>query len=251
MIKVESIDAKGISQEEADRIIDNREFPENRGKFYLQDEDVWVAIDNESGDAWTEEFSTKEKAIKWLNNKDLTPEDLDEDVESGPKILTEDNAVKLTIKQGVDFEFDPSEQETGLDSYDIIDSINEIDNTKISDSLFKYMKNYNFDDEYREVYNSVRKVVVDIDYDTCITIIELGKNFDDEVLHDIFDGFTSEVVLEDDSLSGFTTVTQYYSHDVEDDDGRTIDIYDGEDEHEIYYKLVAKGEETIEITKNK
>lgn len=252
MIKVESLnnDIKTISKERSYEIINNRDLPENKGKFIIKDDNVWVAIDNTTNDAWTEEFSSEEDAIKWLNNKELTPEDLGEDFSNKSKILMEDNAIKITLKQNVDFEFDPSEQEAGLDAYEIIDSISDIDNTKLTDNLLKYLKNYNFDDEFREVYNAVRKATVDLDYDTCTVILELGHNFEDDILQEVFEDFISEVVLEDDNLSGFTTVTSYFSHDEEDDEGRTIDIYDGEEEHEIYYKLIAKGEQSIEITKN-
>ena len=47
---------------------------ENRtpyGKFYLIEKDAdyqitYVAIDNTTGDAWTEEFDDKEKMLAWL-----------------------------------------------------------------------------------------------------------------------------------------------------------------------------------------
>ena len=43
------------------------------GKFLIDknEKDVYVAIDNEDGEAWTEEFSTKEKAIAWLHGTEL------------------------------------------------------------------------------------------------------------------------------------------------------------------------------------
>ena len=33
---------------------------------YAFNGDIWVACDNSSGDAWTEEFQTKEDAIQYL-----------------------------------------------------------------------------------------------------------------------------------------------------------------------------------------
>lgn len=37
------------------------------GKFYAREGDAWVAVDNSTGCAWTEEFRTEKKAIAWLN----------------------------------------------------------------------------------------------------------------------------------------------------------------------------------------
>lgn len=39
---------------------------EPRGRYYLQDGDKWVGIDNSTGEAWTEEFPTKRKCLRWL-----------------------------------------------------------------------------------------------------------------------------------------------------------------------------------------
>lgn len=37
------------------------------GRFYAKEGDVWVAIDNSNGCAWTEEFPSKKAAKAWLN----------------------------------------------------------------------------------------------------------------------------------------------------------------------------------------
>ena len=36
------------------------------GKFYYQDGELWVGIDNSTGDAWTQSFFSKKECIKWL-----------------------------------------------------------------------------------------------------------------------------------------------------------------------------------------
>lgn len=41
----------------------------NKGLFIQQDEECWIGIDNTTGEAWTEEFDTKEDCISWLNGE--------------------------------------------------------------------------------------------------------------------------------------------------------------------------------------
>lgn len=54
-----------ITQEEAFKIIETRE---PIGIFYEvdRDGDVFVGIDNSTGEAWVEEFETKEECLDWL-----------------------------------------------------------------------------------------------------------------------------------------------------------------------------------------
>ena len=40
------------------------------GKFYCQDNGVWVACDNTTGHCWVEVFTTEEGAIGWLEEYD-------------------------------------------------------------------------------------------------------------------------------------------------------------------------------------
>lgn len=56
-----------ITPNEAKDIIDNRE---PLGKFLILEDGKWVAIDNSNGDAWTEEFDSKQEAINYLNGDD-------------------------------------------------------------------------------------------------------------------------------------------------------------------------------------
>ena len=39
------------------------------GLFLTKEGRKWVAVDNTTGDAWTEEFPRKRQAIRWLRGK--------------------------------------------------------------------------------------------------------------------------------------------------------------------------------------
>ena len=39
------------------------------GLFLTKEGHKWVAVDNTTGDAWTEEFPRKRQAIRWLRGK--------------------------------------------------------------------------------------------------------------------------------------------------------------------------------------
>ena len=55
-----------VSSELLGRIIELR-IPS--GLFLTKEGRKWVAVDNTTGDAWTEEFSRKHQAIRWLRGK--------------------------------------------------------------------------------------------------------------------------------------------------------------------------------------
>ena len=38
------------------------------GLFYAQDNGTYIAVDNSTGDAWTEEFSNHDDCTQWLMN---------------------------------------------------------------------------------------------------------------------------------------------------------------------------------------
>lgn len=40
------------------------------GLYILKDGEQWVAIDNSTGDAWTEEFKSKQEAIDYLKRNE-------------------------------------------------------------------------------------------------------------------------------------------------------------------------------------
>lgn len=43
--------------------------------IYMQQGDKYVAVDNETGDFWVEEFDTEEEAINWLSDKSIEPKE--------------------------------------------------------------------------------------------------------------------------------------------------------------------------------
>lgn len=57
-----------ITSEESAEIIVNRE---PRGLFYLQDGDIFVGIDNTTGEAWTEDFTSLDKCLAWLKGGEI------------------------------------------------------------------------------------------------------------------------------------------------------------------------------------
>lgn len=66
---------KHITREEASQII---ETGQPIGLFYEIDRDYHAGIDNSTGDAWVEEFTTKEECFKWLNREEKDEDLIDE-----------------------------------------------------------------------------------------------------------------------------------------------------------------------------
>lgn len=62
-IKRETSKYKEVSNKEAKKVINTRE---PLGKFWTKEKDIYVAIDNSTGDAWTEDFRTKEECMAYL-----------------------------------------------------------------------------------------------------------------------------------------------------------------------------------------
>lgn len=64
------LDIKKITKEEASTIIETRE---PRGLFYTAESyengNIYVGIDNCSGDAWTEDFKSLSPCKRWLLNR--------------------------------------------------------------------------------------------------------------------------------------------------------------------------------------
>lgn len=58
-----------ISKEKAHKIINNRE---PLGLFYFLENDVFVGIDNSTGDSFVEEFKDKETCLAWLTDKSIS-----------------------------------------------------------------------------------------------------------------------------------------------------------------------------------
>lgn len=55
-----------VTDEQAEKIIGTRK---PLGRFWRQDGQVYVGIDNSTGDAWTEDFKTFEECMKWLKRE--------------------------------------------------------------------------------------------------------------------------------------------------------------------------------------
>jgi hypothetical protein len=53
-----------IDEKKADIIIETRK---PIGKYYVLENGVYVGIDNSTGDAWVEEFTTEKQCLEWLN----------------------------------------------------------------------------------------------------------------------------------------------------------------------------------------
>lgn len=55
-----------VSPEQLLCVIDHRT---PLGLFLTKERRTWVAVDNTTGDAWTEEFFRKRQAVRWLRGK--------------------------------------------------------------------------------------------------------------------------------------------------------------------------------------
>ncbi len=60
------IKIKRVSSEFLDDVIDRRT---PLGLFLTKEGCTWVAVDNSTGDAWTEDFRWKRQAVRWLRGK--------------------------------------------------------------------------------------------------------------------------------------------------------------------------------------
>lgn len=52
-----------IKNDRLTKIIEEQSPP---GRFVSYDKELWVAVDNRTGDTWTEEFGTLYEALDWL-----------------------------------------------------------------------------------------------------------------------------------------------------------------------------------------
>lgn len=86
-----------ITQPEANELLSS-----NRGKgyapigqFWLRSDKRFVAIDNSTGEAWTEEFKTKKSCLKYLKGEPCMTKD--------ESVTSEDNGITQTVaaRQGV------------------------------------------------------------------------------------------------------------------------------------------------------
>lgn len=61
------MEIREVKQEESFEIITKRE---PRGLFWQKDGDIYVAIDNTTGDAWTQDFANYEDCLAWLQGRE-------------------------------------------------------------------------------------------------------------------------------------------------------------------------------------
>ncbi len=54
-----------VTQQEAMQIIESFQ---PLGCFYLKEGELYVGINNRTGDAWTEDFPSKEECLRWLTS---------------------------------------------------------------------------------------------------------------------------------------------------------------------------------------
>jgi hypothetical protein len=65
-------DIEKVTPEAMASIIDTRQ---PRGLFYRRaGRRLYVGVDNATGDAWTEDFTSKRKCLRWLRNPNLDAE---------------------------------------------------------------------------------------------------------------------------------------------------------------------------------
>lgn len=59
---------KEITSKEAENIIETRK---PLGEFWVKEDGMYMAIDNRTGDAWTENFKTKKECFDYLKEGDI------------------------------------------------------------------------------------------------------------------------------------------------------------------------------------
>ncbi len=62
------MEIREITNEEGAKITIERE---PRGLFYQQDGDIYVGIDNTTGEAWTEDFESLDECLAWLERRNV------------------------------------------------------------------------------------------------------------------------------------------------------------------------------------
>lgn len=95
--------------------------------------------------------------------------------------LNESNGInKVILKQKLKVEYETN-IDYDLNEEDLLYNI-DFDDKKFSEELQKYLKEYNMNDEYREVYNSVTRVESDFDNNELTIYITLGVKYNTEKL---------------------------------------------------------------------
>lgn len=66
-----------VSNDRLQEIIEDPKKDSNYGSFYSKEGNLYVGVDNTTGDAWTEEFKDKDNLIKWLK-REIEKDDIKE-----------------------------------------------------------------------------------------------------------------------------------------------------------------------------
>ncbi len=179
--------------------------------------------------------------IKEITKNEINTQKLNESNGINKVILKQ----KLKVKYETNIDYDLNEE-------DLLYNI-DFDDKKFSEELQKYLKEYNMNDEYREVYNSVTRVESDFDNNELTIYITLGVKYNTEKLQYIFENFIEEVALEDDQFSGTCNVEvdEFESEPYEtsfnsltDEIGYSTSTID---EIEVDYSFKVVGEQTTKI----
>ena len=119
---------------------------------------------------------------------------------------------KIIVRQPFKIEY---EQDVDEDLYqlnhDELYGMLDIDETKIEQELVNYINTYPWEDEYRDLFNTIKEVKLSFDWDKDIIIAEfdLDTELDDDtlkedlrdILSDVFDGeITGSFILDIDSI---------------------------------------------------
>lgn len=119
---------------------------------------------------------------------------------------------KIIVRQPFKIEY---EQDIDEDLYqlnhDELYGMLDIDETKIEQELVNYINTYPWEDEYRDLFNTIKEVKLSFDWDKDIIIAEFDLNteLDDDtlkedlrdILSDVFDGeITGSFILDIDSI---------------------------------------------------
>lgn len=174
----------------------------------LKTEAVSLELDESIGDLPINEIS---KLFSELKAKGLSKEEIIKEIErlseEDTEIIREDqNSIKVILSQELSFDYSTDVEEYEDDKEFVLDSL-DIDDTKIAEELLKYFKSYNYNDEFKDIYNLVNRVDVDFENTSIKVYLTISDTtITDEKIKYVFDDFIKDVVLEDDQLNGYKEI---------------------------------------------
>lgn len=219
-----------------------------------EDEEIKTQkLDESLGDKSVDEIT---KLYNELKAKGLSKEEIIKELERLDKLNEElineaDGINKVILKQKLKLEYDTN-IDYNLDEDDILYNI-DFDGMKFSQDLQVYLKSYNINDEFKEVYNSVTRVESDFDNNELTIYLTLGMKFDTEKLQYVFENFIEEVALEDEQFSGTCNVevdefdSDPYESGYDPMNDRIQYSTSKIDEIEVDYSFEINGEQSIKI----